>query len=152
MARKTLKYAVEDPKSRDHGKVFLLTEMPTTQGEKWAARAINALLSSGIKIPDSAVHEGLRGLASLGATMFDGFSGIHWDLLEPLMDEMMLCVRLIPDPAREDVTRPLLEIDIEEIKTRLLLRNAWLELHIGFSFAADTPISESAATELRSST
>lgn len=147
MARKTAKFIVEDPNSRDFGKVFFITEMPASQGEKWAARAINALLSSGIKVPDNVASEGLRGLAIAGASMLEGFNGISWDQLEPLMDEMMGCVQLIPDPSKEQVKRPLQEFDIEEIKTRLLLRNEWLELHIGFSFAADGQTSVSAASE-----
>lgn len=138
MSRKTTKVTINDDKSRDDGKVFLITELPATRGEKWAARALNALLASGIKIPDEAASEGLRGLAMVGAQMFDGFSGVPWNLLEPLLDEMMTCVTIIPDPAKEIITRPLMENDVEEIKTRLLLRNAWLELHVGFSFPVDS--------------
>lgn len=151
MARKTITVDIDNADSRDHGKRYLITEMPATQGEKWGARALNALLASGINIPAAVASQGMRGLAMAGLAALDGFSGVPWDLFEPLMDEMMKCVQIIPDPNRPAVIRPLIESDIEEIGTRLLIRNAWLELHIGFSFAAKTQTSDLAAKEDRSS-
>lgn len=152
MARKTVTVDISDPDSRDDGKRFLITEMPATQGEKWAARALNALLASGIEIPDNVASSGMRGLAMAGMNGLSGFTGVPWELLEPLLDEMIKCVTTMPDPNKPLVIRSLVESDIEEIKTRLLLRNAWLELHVGFSFAAKNPTSVLAAeTEAASS-
>jgi len=144
MARKTTILEIHEEGSRDDFKRYLITEMPATKGEKWGARALNALLASGIEMPDSVASGGLRGLAIAGAQGLSGFSGIPWDLLEPLLDEMMSCVQVMPDPNKATVVRPLIESDVEEIKTRLLLRNAWLELHIGFSFTAKSQTSDSA--------
>jgi hypothetical protein len=150
MARKSVTVNIpEDPENRDGGKRFIITELPASQGEKWGARALNALLASGIEIPDTLAKQGLRGVAAAGIDSLSGFTGIPWHLAEPLLDEMMKCVQIDPDPInRPGVNiRPLIESDIEEIKTRLTLRNAWLELHIGFSFAAKTQTSDLAAGE-----
>lgn len=143
--RKTQEVVIDDqdPENRDGGKHYIITEMPATKGEKWAARAINALLASGIEIPDKAIGQGMKGLAMLGSSGFSNFRGVSWEALEPLMDEMMSCVTRVHDTG-SGRTRPVVENDIEEIKTRLLLRNAWLELHIGFSFAGAPKISDSA--------
>ena len=151
MARKTVTVDIktDDPENRDNGKRFIITELPASQGEKWGARALNALLASGIEIPDKLAKQGLRGVAAAGIDSLTGFTGIPWNLAEPLLDEMMKCVQIDPDPLnRPGVNiRPIIEADIEEIGTRLKLRNAWLELHIGFSFAAKTQTSDLAAEE-----
>lgn len=130
---------------RDRGKRFLITELPSTKAEKWAARAINALLASGIEIDDAVAASGLRGLAASGLASLASFKGVPWDLLEPLLDEMMTCVQIVPDPARPAVIRPLIEEDIEELMTRLQLRAEWIDLHMGFSTAASFRTSDSAA-------
>lgn len=150
MARKTTTVKIDNPDSRDHGKEFIITELPSTQGEKWAARALNALLASGVDIPDNIAKMGLRGVAVAAQTGrfkmdLSSFNGIPWSMAEPLLDEMMTCVQIIPDPARPAVIRPLIESDIEEIGTRLKLRMEWLGLHLGFSLAAKIPTSDSAA-------
>ena len=132
MARKT-KDLIIDAEGRDKGKRFFLTEMSATQAEKWAARALLALTKSGVEIPDDAAALGLAGVAAVG---LKAFSGIPWELAEPLLDEMMQCVQIKTDPAHPEVIRSLIEEDIEEVATRLKIRLELLELHIGFSLAA----------------
>lgn len=144
MARKTITVEISK-EGRDLGKRFLITEMPATKAEKWAARALNALLASGIQISDQAASAGMRGLAAAVSQGLSGFTGLPWNLVEPLLDEMMDCVQVLPNPSNPGIMRPLIEQDIEEVVTRLTLRNAWLELHIGFSFAAESLTSASVA-------
>jgi hypothetical protein len=57
---------------------------------------------------------------------------IRWEQAEPLLNEMMQCVM-----RKESATviRPLVEEDIDEITTLLMLRREVLELHLGFSLA-----------------
>lgn len=128
MARKTLTIAI-DAEGRDKGKTFLLTEMPASKGEKWAARALLALARGGIEVPENIAGLGLAGIAIVGV---QALSGLEWELAEPLMDEMFACIQIIPDASRPAVVRGLVEDDIEEIKTRIMLRKEILTLHVEF--------------------
>lgn len=128
MARKTLTVTVS-AEGRDNGKAFLLTEMPAAQAEEWGARALLALMRSGVEVPDNVASIGLAGIAVLGIR---ALSGLEWSLAKPLFDEMWTCVQIIPDPAKPGVVRGLVDSDIEEVKTRLFLRKEILNLHIEF--------------------
>lgn len=130
--RKTTTVTI-DSQGRDHGKTFLLREMPASQAEKWAMRAFLGLAKSGATVPEGLSESGMAGIATLG---FRALSGITFDLLEPLLDEMFECVSLIPDPSRPQVVRALIEDDIEEVGTRLRLRKEVFALHVDFSQAA----------------
>lgn len=129
MARKTTTVTIARA-GRDAGKVFLLTEMPATQAEKWAARAFLALAKSGVEIPDDIATAGLAGIAAVGVK---AFTGVSFEAAEPLMDEMFGCVKIIPDPSKPMVVRALIEDDTEEVATRLQLRQEVLALHVDFS-------------------
>jgi hypothetical protein len=142
MARREQTVAIT-AEGRDQGKVFVLREMPASQAEKWAARALLALAKSGVEIPDDAAQAGLAGVASIG---FQAFGGLSWELAEPLLDEMFDCVKIQPGD-NAAVTRKLIEDDIEEVATRLKLRMALFELHTGFSMGAKKLISGSAARQ-----
>ena len=132
MARKIATITI-DAEGRDFGKVFKLTEMPASQGEKWAAKAFFALAKSGVEIPEDIANAGLAGIAVLGLKAIGGMSFID---AEPLLDEMFECVTYVPDPARPQVIRALIEDDIEEIATRLTLRKELFSLHVNFSTPA----------------
>lgn len=127
---------------RDKGKRFYLTEMPPIQAEKWAARALLALTSSGVDIPENIAGAGLAGVAALG---FQALGRANFQAIEPLMDEMLQCVKIVPDPSRPEYKRALnfpppgdddSEADIEELSTLGLLRMEVFELCSGFSIAA----------------
>jgi hypothetical protein len=133
VARKVETITIDTP-GRDMGKVFELTEMPATKAEKWAARALLALLRSGIEIPEDVASAGLAGVAAMG---LKAFGGISFADAEPLLDEMMGCITVIPDPNRPFVKRPIRsDDDIEEVGTLLRLREEVLSLHLGFSISA----------------
>lgn len=121
---------------RDKGKVFRLTEMPASQGEMWATRALMALSASGLNIPDNVAQAGMAGVASVVGTMgLKAFGGVPWPIMQELMGEMWGCVRIIPDPANRNVVRFMVEDDIEEVATRVYLRAEVFSLHTGFSYA-----------------
>lgn len=129
--------------NRDKGKTYLLTEMSAAKAEKWAARAFLALASSGVELPDGAAEAGLAGVAASGLA---ALAGLPWAQAEPLLDEMMQCVTIQPDPLKNPAFfRALVEDDIEEVSTRLLLRKELLELHLGFSLAAALSTSKAPA-------
>lgn len=115
---------------RDKGKSYQITEMPASQGERWAARAFLALGHSGLQIDDEVAGLGMAGIAAVG---IKAIAGVAFAEAEPLMDEMFACIKFSPDPARPMLNRMLIETDCEEIATRLLLRSEVLDLHLGFS-------------------
>ena len=132
MARKTVTYKV-DSEGRDHGKVFLLTEMSAAKAESWAMRVLLALIANNVNMPDNYEELGMAGLAEVG---LKGISGLKWEVAEPLLAEMLEGIEIIPDPAKTHVKRPIVESDIEEVVTRLKLRMEVFNLHVDFSLAA----------------
>jgi hypothetical protein len=133
MARKTRTLTLDAAQGRDAGKTFTITEMPAFQAEKWAIRALLALTRAGIEVPDDVMSMGMGAIAEIGVRAFGGLS---FDEAEPLLDEMMQCVHIVPDPKVAAITRPVDTEDVEEVKTYLLLRNEVVALHTGFSVAA----------------
>lgn len=118
---------------RDKGKVFILTEMPASKGEKWAMRALLALARSGADIGEGYQSGGMAAIAVLG---FQALSKLEFKEAEELLDEMFQCVTYQPDPQKHpEVIRALVEDDIEEVATRIYLRMRLFTLHTGFSFA-----------------
>lgn len=118
---------------RDAGKTFRITEMPAVQAEKWAARALLAMSRSGVDIPEEAMS---AGAATLLAAGLRSFTSMAFEDAEQLLDEMFGCIQFVPDPARKDVTRALIDDDIDEVATRLFLRGEVIEIHTGFSVTA----------------
>lgn len=138
------KIVVIDAENRDKGKAFFLSEMPPRKAEKWAARALLAFgrasnAEVGADFREALADAGMAGVAALGIR---AFTALSFEDAEPLLDEMLQCISVVPDPARVDQTtrlpysRPLMDEDIEEVSTLLTLRSEVLELHTGFSVAA----------------
>lgn len=132
MARKVTSLTITS-EGRDKGKIFVITELPASQGEEWAMRALFLAMQSGVEIPDELAGAGLAGLAAVG---IKSLARIPFDLAKPLFDQLMSCVQIVPDRANQQFTRALLEDDVEEITTRLQLRKAALMLHIDFFLSA----------------
>lgn len=140
--RKTKTVLIER-EGRDKGKSFLITEMPADQAERWAMRALLGMMRSGVQLPDEALSAGMAAISSYGLQML---AGLPEELFLSLMDEMMACVQYVQPIGG---TRPLMEgegADIEELSTRITLRRAVLELHLGFSLPAAPSISGSVGT------
>lgn len=137
MARKTLTYTVTAA-GRDQGKAFLITEMSSAQSEEWAARALFTAMNCGVEIPDELLSSGLAGLAAIGVK---SLARVPFDMAKPLFDQMMECVQIIPDRANAEFVRPLIDDDIEEVGTRLMLRKATLDLHMDF-FRVAAPLKQ----------
>jgi hypothetical protein len=137
MARKTSLFVVAEPTdgkaNRDQGKTFLITEMAARKGEKWATRALNLMARSGVDLPPDFLRSGMAAMFVVG---LQALTSVEYAGAEPLLDEMLDCVALVPDPSKPTVTRPVhLDTDIEEVSTYLALRTAIFELHTGFSVA-----------------
>jgi len=135
MARKQASFVAQT--GRDQGKEFLITEMSATQAENWAFRVILAIGNAGIEIPDNLAAQGMAGLMAVG---YMNLLKIPFDAAKPLLDEMMGCVQIVPSA---NIKRPLIEDDIEEVKTRLLIRKAIWDLHMDFFLDENKSTSES---------
>lgn len=140
--RKTLTVTIT-AEGRDKGKQYLLTEMSATAAERWAAKAFLGLARSGLEVPEDLASLGLAGIAMIG---FRAIGGMQFAEAQALLDEMFGCVQMIPDPSRPEVTRKLVEDDIEEVATRLRLRKEIFGLHVDFSSAGARLTSASAAS------
>ena len=139
MARKESTFIAET--GRDKGKQFLITEMSASQAESWAFRVILAIGNAGIEIPDNLASQGMAGLMAVG---YMNLLKIPFEAAKPLLDEMMGCVQIVPSP---NIKRPLIEDDIEEVKTRLSIRKAIWDLHMDFFLGEEQSTSESEAQE-----
>jgi hypothetical protein len=131
MARKIVNFTIAG-EGRDKGKLFLLTEMSASKGEAWATRVLLALMASNVNLPENFADLGMAALAELGIR---ALSGLKWDVAAPLLAEMFDCIEIIPDPKKTHIHRPLIEEDVEEIQTRVILRMEVWKLHMGFLMA-----------------
>ena len=126
---------------RDSGKEFHITEMSATKAENWAIKAILAVGNAGVEIPENLASQGMAGLLAVG---YMNLLKIPFDSAKPLLDEMMDCVQFVPSPS---IRRPLIEDDIEEVRTRLLLRKAIWNLHLDFFLSESKSTLESKVQE-----
>lgn len=143
MGRRTAVITITDP-GRDKGKQFVLTEMFADQGERWVYRTLLALSRGGIDLPPGIFERGFAGFAELlPYLLVVGLRALHgaqWAELEPLLDEMMECIKFQPPGTNGNpqLLQPLFpghNCQIEEIGTRAMLRKEVLQLHAGFSLA-----------------
>jgi hypothetical protein len=123
---------VEITEGRDAGKKYQITEMSAEAAEWWAFRALQAVASSEVDLNLQAplaelARQGMKALASVSPPQ-----------AKPLLDEMMSCVQILVPATQKP--RALLDGDIEDVKTRFLLRKAVIELHLGFSTGGEEQI------------
>ena len=126
--RKEVEYIVSD-EGRDKGKTFLIAEMSAYDAERWAWQVVMALAAGGVDVGDIA-GAGMEQLAVIGINALFHMPGEEsWRLA----DELMKCVYVLPDPSNPMLRRKLTLDDIEETKTRLILKWEVFKLHTGFS-------------------
>jgi len=118
---------------RDKGKHFRIREMPAMDGEWWATRLLLLLAKSGTDVPPEILSAGMEGIAYFG---IKALAGVDPRAAKELLDEMLTCIKIIPDPAQPAFVRDLVgQDDIEEVRTLATLRDEVLKLHTGFSIA-----------------
>lgn len=132
MARRQTTYTVEG--GRDDGKVFVITEMPADQAEWFAWNLFLAATNEGFDISPEVMASGWSGLAKAGLSML---FKIPASKLRPLLDEMMQCAKFIPDPNKQNVSRPIDPDDIEDPSTYFKLRAEIFKLHTAFLTAVE---------------
>lgn len=133
--RKEKDIIISDPASRDNGRHYRIREMPAMRTEKWVIRALLALGKAGVELPSAAFDQGAMTLLSIG---IPAMLRMDYATMDVLLAEMMECVQIVPDPkGNPGFSRGLVgEDDVEEVLTLLRLRDAVLEVHLGFSIAA----------------
>ena len=123
---------------RDNGKTFVLIEMPSVQGERWATQALSLLMKAGLSLPQGAEDAGMAGLA---AAPLDGIPALK-ALQDQSLDAWWECVKYQHAPKHPlQAIFPGEACQIEEIATVGLLRMKVLEMHIGFFSQGNTSIS-----------
>jgi hypothetical protein len=123
---------VEIAEGRDAGKKFMITEMSAEAAEWWAFRALQAIAGADAELNLQAP------LADMAAQGIKALAKVHPEQARPLLDEMMGCVHILVPATQKP--RPLLDGDIEDVKTRFMLRKAVVELHLGFSTGGEDKI------------
>lgn len=122
---------VEIAEGRDAGKKYQITEMSAEAAEWWAFRALQAIAGADAELNLQAP------LSDMAAQGIKALAKVHPEQAKPLLDEMMSCVSVsLPAGASRD----LLANDIEDVKTRFMLRKAVVELHLGFSTGGEDKI------------
>jgi hypothetical protein len=129
MSRRTKEITIKT-QGRDHGKTFLLTEMPAEEGEFWATRALELLEKSG------ELKEKAAGMAALAEAAGAGIN-VARHLQDPSLNGMWQYVQFKPANHKAPA-QALREDHIEEWQTRIELRVAFFHLHTGF-FSSESP-------------
>ena len=123
---------VEIAEGRDAAKKYQITEMSAEAAEWWAFRALQAIAGADAELNLQAP------LADMAAQGIKALAKVHPEQARPLLDEMMGCVQILVPATQKP--RPLLDGDIEDVKTRFMLRKAVVELHLGFSTGGEDKI------------
>lgn len=120
--------------NRDLGKTFLITEWPAARADNWMQRLAYAFNKNGGQIPMNVTSIGWEGIAIIGINTFLR-GNVDPAIMISIADELLECVKLIPDPAHPESARPATaEDDIEEVATRWWLRDQVVSVLTNFSF------------------
>ena len=123
MTRKTTVVTIKE--GRDKGKSFRITEWPCTQIEDWILRAVFGLGKAGVEISPDILQAGAAPTAYVIASQAVKLPS---RLGLKLAHELMECVQRV----EEKLDRSLVENDIEDVTTRLMLKGEVLKLTFGF--------------------
>src|ERR1051325_8547687 len=129
MARKVKDVRITT-EGRDKGKWFRITEVPALQAERWAMRLLLACGRVGLDIPMNPSQDAFDLLLQQG---LGALLRMHPDDAQPLLDEMLGCIRVIRDVRHPEGEFTLMDGDIEEVRTLLQLRQEIIALHTNFS-------------------
>jgi len=148
MARKTEMVTIE--KGRDKGKKFRITEMSAMKAEKWARRAIFAAFSSGqasisglaekfVQDKNKDLQEAERlGMAYIADQGLQLIGRIPEEVADALYDELLACVKFLPDPKNQEVEMSIDEDTCEDPQTLIKLRVKAFMLHVDFFQPAES--------------
>lgn len=134
MARETRIITIDRP-GRDVGKTFRITEMPASKLERWCARVIAAVFAGNVPADTLAVSN-VSSAAAISTMLNKVLTSLDWQVLEPLYNELLECVEVIPQPDKPQgalkLTPTNVDNFIEEVPTLVRLRMEVIELNLGF--------------------
>ncbi|MFT8892491.1 MAG: hypothetical protein ABF888_11695 [Acetobacter papayae] len=113
----------------DHNKRFVITRMSAFEADRWGRHCLQAALGCGADLTGITPEDGLAGLAAAGLGLF---GAMEPERMDSLLERLMRCVSVQPDPANPTLRRPLHESDIEEIPTVGWLQKEAFALHVDF--------------------
>lgn len=129
--RKQERIVIDEPLSRDHGKVFVITEKPAS--EAWTiSQDLFRMMgeTSFLSIPEDVVLMGCAGLATVGkAVLAASGSAVSNELLAKMFNDVNVAIEHDGKAVERLVS---IKADIEEIETinKILDRT----FHINFAF------------------
>ena len=126
MARKVIEVTITD---RGEVKLFRITEMSARAAEDWALELFFKMANSGIDIPDNLTEMGFAGLAQVG---LQSLGKIPYDQAKPLLEKMLKCVQILPNPNNKLIVRDVIDEDFEDVSTIFKLRKEVVALHMDF--------------------
>lgn len=136
MARKTKTLTID--KGRDEGKTFLITEMPLLKADKWASKALFALMRGGQGIEGIDPKNGMMEMAKVAIS---AFKNLNNDEGMELINELLFdCVQIVPtggEPRQVEW-----ESEVEDISTMFNLRLESFKIHIDFLIAGSSLITQ----------
>lgn len=141
MGRRSVTVTINgDPKNRDNGKSFRITEMSSDAAERWAIRLLLIFARASTKMPEGFAATGMAGLqASIPGLLVQGLQslgGIDYAEAAPLLDEMLGCAEFkAPGTDTYFSLRGTGLTQVEEVSTLLKLRFEVLQVHVNFSLA-----------------
>lgn len=138
--RRTALVTINDPKSRDNGKSFRITEMSADAAERWAFKLLLAFANAGARLPDGVLDAGIAGIqATLPGLLIQGLrslAGLRYEDAEPILEAMLRCVEFrAPGTEQYFALQGTGMTQVEEVSTLLKLRYEVLQIHLGFSLA-----------------
>jgi hypothetical protein len=113
---------------RDAGKRFKVTEATAMEAEDFIADLLGAMFRGETNV-EGIFSGGWEVVAKVG---IKALLGLQKSERKPLLDRMMKCVTIMPNP-NNAFARDLTENDIEEMSTLLQLQDEVIRMHTGFS-------------------
>ncbi len=70
--------------------------MSADKAERWAIRMVLALMNAKVEVPEGSLQAGMAGISAILAAGVRGLSGLKYEAVSELLDEMMACVQYPP--------------------------------------------------------
>jgi hypothetical protein len=129
MARKQITHIVET-EGRDHGKEFIITEMPAWDADTLAQDIWRAMGDAKFtNIPQDVIAMGSAGLATLGLSVLSASAP---EVAAAMRDKLLATVDVVITHDGQQQVRKVKPIDFEEVPTIRQLMDKVFEVNFGF--------------------